>query len=127
MAILNIKVVDATDDTISIKFNTENSAKPIDEYDALVYHPKKMGYTSIEEFFTAMKHPLLQAAIQRDNKERAENVEMDLSAWIGHESSHAFTMVNAHNASLVTNEAIQNPEVSLDGSTTPITPEETNV
>jgi hypothetical protein len=114
MAILNIKVVGAEDDAILIKYNTENSAKSIDEYDAIAFRPKQMGYTSIEDFVQAIKPALLQNAITRDNLEKAANTDLDLSIWIGHESSHAFTTVNAHNASLVTNEAIANPEVPLD-------------
>jgi hypothetical protein len=113
MALLKIKVVGVEGESILIKFATENSAKPIDEYDAVSYQPKTLGYATIEDFVAGIQPALLDQALHRDNLEKIADVEMDLSMWIGHESEHAYATLSDHNASLITNEAIANPEVAI--------------
>jgi hypothetical protein len=113
MALLKIKVVGAEGDSILIKYSTENSAKSIDEYDAVAYQPKALGYATIEDFVQGIQPALLDQAICRDNLEKVSTVEMDLSLWVGHESEHAYATLSDHNASLITNESIANPEVAI--------------
>jgi hypothetical protein len=111
MAILNVKVVGVEGESILIKYATENSAKPIDEYDAVAYQPRALGYATVEEFIERIKPSLLDQAVHRDNLEKLPE-ELDLSKWVGHEISHVYTPLN-HNVSLQTNEAIKEPEVQI--------------
>jgi hypothetical protein len=116
MALLKIKIVGAEEDSILIKYATENSEKSIDEYDAVAYQPKTLGFATIEDFVAGIQPALLDMAIARDNLEKCAKVQMDLSMWVGHESEHAYATLSDHNASLITNEALANPEVSIDGA-----------
>lgn len=111
MAILNLKVVGIEGESVLIKYVTENSAKPIDEYDAIAYQPRTLGYSTLEEFIEGIKPALLTQAIHRDNLEKIPEA-LDTSAWIGHESTHAYEP--PHNPSLVqANDALKEPEVSI--------------
>ncbi len=113
MAILNVKIVGTEGESVLIKYTTENSAKPIDEYEAIAYQPRTMGYSTLEEFIEGIKPGLLSTAILRDNLEKVPE-QLDMSLWIGHESTHAYEP--PHNPSLVstqTNEALKEPEVAL--------------
>jgi hypothetical protein len=111
MAILNLKVVGAEGESVLIKYATENSAKPIDEYDAVAYQPRALGYSTLEEFIEGIKPALLNQAIYRDNLEKVP-ADLDVSAWIGHESTHAYEP--PHNPSLVqANDALKEPEVAI--------------
>jgi hypothetical protein len=111
MAILNVKIVGVDGDSVLIKYATENSAKPIDEYEAVAYQPRALGYANLEDFAEGIKPALLNAAIYRDNLEKVPE-SLDLSAWVGHEVSHVYEP--PHNPSLVqTNEAIKDPEVAI--------------
>jgi hypothetical protein len=87
MTTLNIKIVGIEDDSVLIKFASENSAKSIDEYDAIAYQPKAMGYTSLDEFIEAIKPGLLSEVIIRDKIESAP-AELDLSSWEGKEITY---------------------------------------
>lgn len=126
MAILKIKIVGSEGDSILIKYATENSKKSIDEYDAVAYQPKALGYGSIEAFVQGIQPALLDQAIHRDNLEKVADAELDLSQWVGHESEHAFATLSDHNASLITNEAVANPEVAIE-QTTPENPAEVTI
>jgi hypothetical protein len=114
MAILKIKIVGEEEGAILIKFATENSEKSIDEYDPVAYNPKTLGYATVEDFVAGIQPALLDQAIGRDNLEKCARTNMDLSMWVGHESEHAYATLSDHNASLITNEAIANPEVILE-------------
>ena len=111
MAILNLKIVGIEGESVLIKYATENSEKPIDDYEAVAYQPRALGYSTLEDFVEGIKPALLNAAIYRDNLEKTP-AELDMSAWVGHESTHAYEP--PHNPSLVqTNEAIKDPEVAI--------------
>jgi hypothetical protein len=87
MATLNVKIVGVEGESVLVKYASENSAKGIDEYDAVAYQPKAMGYHSLEEFIEGIKPGLAADVMIRDKKESAP-VELDLSSWHGHESAH---------------------------------------
>ena len=124
--ILNVKITGIEGDSVLVKFSSENSAKNIDEYDAVAYQPKALGYGSIEAFVQGIQPALLDQAIHRDNLEKVAEAELDLSQWVGHESEHAFATLSDHNASLITNEAVANPEVAIE-QTTPENPAEVTI
>lgn len=104
---LNIKVVGIEGDSVLVKYASEYSAKNIDEYDAVAYQPKTMGYASIEQFIEGIKPGLIAQVTLRDSTEQSKDV--DFSEWIGHESEHEHDLAPVVND----NVAIQNPEVTL--------------
>jgi hypothetical protein len=87
MATLNLKIVGIEGEAVLVKYATENSAKSIDDYEAVTYYPKAMGFHSVEEFVEGIKPTLLAQAQVRDKTE-AVPLDLDLSAWVGHESAH---------------------------------------
>jgi hypothetical protein len=104
---LNVKVVGVEGESVLVKYASEYSAKSIDEYDAVAYQPKAMGYDSIEQFIEGIKPGLIAQVTLRDSTEQVKDV--DFSAWIGHESEHAETLQSELNV----NDAFKNPEVKL--------------
>ena len=106
--ILNVKIVGVEGDSVLVKYASENSAKPIDEYDAVAYQPKAMGYTSIDAFIEGIKPSLIAQVTARDNSEKVPEA-LDLNNWVGHESSHDHELA----PDLTANPALQNPEVIL--------------
>lgn len=88
MTTLSIKIVGIEEDSVLVKYASENSAKPIDEYAPVAYQPKAMGYTSLDAFIEGIKPGLLIEVIARDRIESAP-AELDLSSWEGHESNHS--------------------------------------
>ena len=112
MAILNIKIVGSEGDSVLVKYSTENSEKSIDEYEAVAYQPKAMGFANLDEFIEGIRPSLLNHALYRDSVEKLANHQLDLDSWVGHESNHVYAP--PHNPSLVqTNEAIKEPEVTI--------------
>jgi hypothetical protein len=87
MTTLSIKIVGTEGDSVLVKFASENSAKPIDDYEAIAYQPRVMGYTDMNEFIEAIKPGLLVQVIARDKEESAPE-ELDISSWAGHVSEH---------------------------------------
>ena len=110
MAILNVKIVGIEGDSVLVKYATDNSAKSIDEYDAIAYQPKALGYSSVDQFIEGIKPSLLNQAMHRDNLEQIPE-DLDLSDWHGHESTHVYVPLN--NLNLQTNPALTNPEISI--------------
>jgi len=91
MTTLNIKIVGTEGESVLVKFASENSAKSIDEYDAVAFQPKAMGYHTVEEFIEGVKPGLLAQVIVRDRQESAP-ADLDLSSWAGHEAEHEVTL-----------------------------------
>jgi hypothetical protein len=106
--ILNVKIVGVEGESVLVKYASENSAKSIDEYDAVAYQPKAMGYTSTDRFIEGIKPGLVAQVMARDLAERIPE-ELDLSHWVGHESTHEHELA----PDLDANTAVKNPEVIL--------------
>lgn len=87
MTTLNIKIVGTEGDSVLLKYASENSAKPIDDYEAVAYQPLAMGYTSVDEFIEGIKPGLISQVIIRDKLESIP-ADLNISEWAGHESSH---------------------------------------
>jgi hypothetical protein len=92
MTTLNIKIVGVEGDSVLVKYASENSAKTIDEYPAVAYQPKAMGYGSLDDFIEGIKPGLISQVVIRDKQEQIPE-DLDLSAWHGHESEHEYTHV----------------------------------
>lgn len=85
MTTINVKIVGVEGDSVLVKYASENSVKPIDEYNAVAYQPKSMGYNSLEEFIEGIKPGLLSLVEARD---AAEKSTLDLNAWVDYEGTH---------------------------------------
>lgn len=85
MTTINIKIVGVEGDSVLVKYASENSAKPIDEYDPVAYQPKAMGYITLQEFIEGIKPSLLTMV---DSRDAAEQSALDLNSWVDHESTH---------------------------------------
>jgi len=109
MATINIKIVSIEGDSVIVKYASENSAKSIDEYDPIAYQPKTMGYSTLNEFIDGIRPMLMSSVMIRDNLEKASTENLDLSSWVGHESTHSITMPHELNI----NEAMKKPEVKI--------------
>jgi hypothetical protein len=106
--ILNVKIVGVEGDSVLVKYASENSARGIDDYDAVAYQPKAMGYTSTDSFIEGIKPGLIAQVMARDNSERVPE-ELDLNNWVGHESEHEHELA----PDLDANTAVKNPEVLI--------------
>lgn len=85
MTILTIKIVGIEGESVLVKYVSQNSAKPIDEYDAVAYQPKDMGYNSLEEFIEGIKPNLTSLVNTRDASEKST---LNLSSWVDYTETH---------------------------------------
>lgn len=85
MTTLNIKIVGIEGESVLVKYVSENSAKPIDEYGAVAYQPKAMGYNSLEEFIEGIKPNLVSLVDARDASEQSP---LNLSSWVDYNETH---------------------------------------
>lgn len=83
MTTVNIKIVGSQGDSVLVKYASENSAKSIDEYDAIAYQPTSMGYTTADDFLNGIREPLTAACIYRDRLENADTSNINLDDWAG--------------------------------------------
>jgi len=90
MTTLNLKIIGTEGESVLVKFASENSAKTIDEYDAVAFQPKAMGYHTVDEFIEGIKPGLLAQVIVRDRQESAP-ADVDLSSWAGYETEQVVT------------------------------------
>lgn len=81
MAKIYVKIVGAEGDSVLVKFASDNSAKPIDEYDAIAYQPKLMGYTNPDDFISGITPNLIKVVAIRD---AAEANAANPSDWVDH-------------------------------------------
>lgn len=88
MANVNIKIVGIEGDSVLIKYASENSKKSIDEYDAVAYQPKNMGYTDVNEFLDNIKDSVAQQCEARDKLETVDTSNTDISSWVGTDITH---------------------------------------
>ena len=114
MTTLTIKIVGTEGDSVLVKFASENSAKSIDEYDAITYQPKTMGYATKEEFVEGIKPALLAMVEARD---AAEQSDVDLSTWADFEDSSEVQAPSTESDPVLDNpdetQSLPDPEVTL--------------
>ena len=90
MAIIKVKIVGVEGDSVLVKYASENSAKKIDEYEAVAYQPALMGYSNLEDFIEGIKPGLLSQVEARD---AAEQMNLDLTAWQNYQTTTTVTPV----------------------------------
>ena len=90
MSNISIKIVDVdqSTQTVLVKYASESSLKPIDEYDALAFQLSNYNTKTPEEFIEAIRPQITRYVQQRDLLENADN-HLDLSNWNGHSAEVA--------------------------------------
>lgn len=85
MANIQIKIVGVEGDSVLVKYASEKSAKNIDEYDAVAFQPKMLGFTTLDVFVKEIGTYLLPIVKLRDASENVDVVGME--AWVGYEGT----------------------------------------
>lgn len=80
MAKIFIKISGVEGDSVLVKYSSDQSAKTVDEYDAVAYQPKLMGYSDVDSFIKGITPVLVKAVAVRD---KAESITLDPSSWAG--------------------------------------------
>lgn len=93
MTTINIKIVGYEGDSVLIKYATDKSLRSIDDYEAVAFQPKNMGYDNVNDFLNGIKDSLLAACAVRDKVERTSD-SLDLSSWVGETKTHSKTFIN---------------------------------
>jgi len=85
MSKINIKVVEVDQETNSVlvKYTSEKSLKPIDEYPAVVFQVSNYSVSTIDEFIEAIRPQVSLYVWQRDQAENPAK-PVDMSNWEGH-------------------------------------------
>ena len=112
MSKINIKIVevDQSSHTILVKYASEKSQKPIDEYPAVAFQVTNYNVATVEEFIEAIRPQVSLYVWQRDLQENPAK-SIDLTDWNGHAVEvDAFELPVP---AVPTVEALANPEVTL--------------
>ena len=85
MSKINIKIVevDQTTQSVLVKYTSEKSLKPIDEYPAVVFQVSNYPVSTIDEFIEAIRPQISLYVWQRDQAESPTET-VDISTWSGH-------------------------------------------
>jgi hypothetical protein len=116
MSKISIKIVEVDQRTRSIvvKFASEQSLKPLDDYDGLAFNVANFNSVTPEEFIESIKPQLSKMVAVRDQSERIVE-SLDLSGWINYtttvDSVEIFEIDPAVSQQILT--GLANPEVIL--------------
>jgi hypothetical protein len=82
MSKINIKIVevDQSSHSVLVKYTSENSKKPIDEYPAVVFQVTNYNAKTVEEFIEAIRPQVSLYVWQRDQQENPADF-IDLTGW----------------------------------------------
>lgn len=85
MSNINIKIVevDQSTQTVLVKYASETSLNPIDDYPAIAFQLSNYDTKTPEEFIEAIRPQITLYVQQRDLSENVDN-HVDLSGWNGH-------------------------------------------
>lgn len=109
---INIKIVEVDESTqsVEIKYTSERSLKPIDEYPSVVFQVSNYNVSNFDEFIEAIRPQLSLYVYLRDLAENPPN-PVDMSDWNG-----LTIQVDAYELptpALPAIEGLANPEVQL--------------
>lgn len=112
MSKINIKIVDVDQSTHSVivKYASEHSKKPIDDYPAVAFQVSNFNVVTADEFIEAIKPQISIYAQLRDKQENPADY-IDLSSWVGHTAE--ITSIELPDLAPHPVEALANPEVIL--------------
>jgi hypothetical protein len=85
MSNITIKIVevDQSTQTVLVKYASETSLNPIDDYPAIAFQLTNYDTKTPKEFIEAIRPQITQYVQQRDLSENIDN-HVDLSGWNGH-------------------------------------------
>lgn len=85
MSKINIKVVevDQSSHSVLVKYTSERSQKPIDEYSGVVFQVSNYAVKNLDEFIEAIRPQVSLYVWQRDQAE-SPTEPVDMSNWEGH-------------------------------------------
>ena len=112
MSKINIKIVEVDQDshTVVLKYASEKSVKPIDEYPGVAFQVSNYNVANLDEFIEAIRPQVSLYVWQRDIAE-SPNQNIDVSSWAGQSIEVNAFELPAPAAPPV--EALANPEVTL--------------
>ncbi len=84
MSKINIKIVevDQGSHTVVLKYASEKSQKPIDEYPGVVFQVSNYNVANLDEFIAAIRPQISLYVYLRDLAE-SPNQAVDISSWVG--------------------------------------------
>ena len=85
---INIKIVGVEGDSVLVKYASENSKYSIDEYEAVAYQPKSMGYGTLDAFIKGINPQITNIVKERD---AAEQISVNLQSWVNAEKTFTST------------------------------------
>lgn len=112
MSKINIKIVevDQSSHTVLVKYVSEKSQKPIDDYPAVAFQVTNYNVANLNEFIEAIRPQVSLYVWQRDLQENPAK-SIDLTGWDGHAVEvDAFELPSP---AVPPVEALANPEVTL--------------
>jgi len=85
MSKINIKIVEVDQDshTVIVKYASEKSQKPIDDYPAVAFQVTNYNVATADEFIEAIRPQVSLYVWQRDLQENPAK-SVDLTGWEGH-------------------------------------------
>ena len=112
MSKINIKIVEVDQDshTVLVKYASEKSQKPIDEYPAIAFQVINYIASTPAEFIEAIRPQVSLYVLQRDMAENP-STPVDISGWNNHTVEVDAFELPAPAAPAVP--ALANPEVTL--------------
>jgi hypothetical protein len=112
MSKINIKIVEVDQDshTVVLKYASEKSVKPIDEYPGVAFQVSNYNVANLDEFIAAIRPQISLYVYYRDLAE-SPNQTIDISSWSDQSIEVDAFELPAPAASTV--EALANPEVTL--------------
>jgi hypothetical protein len=112
MSKINIKIVeiDQGSHTVLVKYVSEKSQKPIDEYPAVAFQISNYNVANLDEFIEAIRPQVSLYVWQRDLAE-SPSQNIDISSWSGQSVEVDAFELPAPAPQPV--EALANPEVTL--------------
>ena len=112
MSKITIKIIDIdrTSNNIIVKYASEASTKPIDEYSAMGFQITDTSILTPEQFVESIRHEVSQHVAVRDALE-AHTAAIDFSAWSGYTTEVDASVLVAPAPPVV--DALATPEVVL--------------
>ncbi len=112
MSKINIKIVEVDQDshTVVLKYASEKSQKPIDEYPGVAFQVSNYNVANLDEFIAAIRPQISLYVYYRDLAE-SPNQAIDISSWSGQNLEVEAFELPAPAPQPV--EALANPEVTL--------------
>lgn len=88
MSKINIKIVEISQDsnTVLVKYASDNSKKPIDDYPPVAFQVNKFAVNTVEEFIEEIR-PLITMYVNNRDLEETPKQGLDLTGWEGYSTT----------------------------------------